>query len=83
MFGPERRQASAAIMMQWSVAEVVELRPAGTKALALHAFCNCAALICHGMSRPEAEWAPVDVTGHLGTEQGHFAPSCSSCKAGM
>ncbi|CAE7505477.1 unnamed protein product [Symbiodinium pilosum] len=28
----------------------------------------------------KAEWAPVDVTGHLGTEQGHFAPSCSSCK---
>ena len=29
----------------------------------------------------KAEWAPVDVTGQLGTEQGHFAPSCSSCKA--
>ncbi|CAE7374367.1 unnamed protein product [Symbiodinium microadriaticum] len=28
----------------------------------------------------KAEWAAVDVTGHLGTEQGHFAPSCSSCK---
>mmetsp|Transcript_41577 Transcript_41577/g.96816 ORF Transcript_41577/g.96816 Transcript_41577/m.96816 type:complete len:738 (+) Transcript_41577:47-2260(+) len=28
----------------------------------------------------KAEWAPVDVTGQLGTEQGHFAPSCSSCK---
>ncbi|CAE7704393.1 unnamed protein product [Symbiodinium sp. CCMP2592] len=28
----------------------------------------------------KAEWAAVDVTGNLGTEQGHFAPSCSSCK---